>query len=130
MGDDVLMSEFEEVSSVIVNETGKDANIIMGVIIDENLAGKISVTIIATGLSKADNIESDFSFPRFDIASPSKSMKDETNYIAEPTPDDILKKLDLYKPEKNDVEADESNAEINRIKALRTDVPSFLKALD
>lgn len=130
IGEDLLMSEFEEVNSVIVNETGKDTNIFMGVIIDENMAGKIAVTIIATGVSKAESVENDFSFPSFDITSPTKTISDETSYVDEPTPEEILKKLDLYKPDKAEQTADEDSEEVNRIKALRTDVPSFLKALD
>jgi cell division protein FtsZ len=54
-GEDILMNEFADVSNVIVNETGKSANIIMGAILDPNMTGKISVTIIATGLDKANN---------------------------------------------------------------------------
>jgi cell division protein FtsZ len=56
-GSDILMSEFEEVSNVIVNETGKNANIFMGTIFDDTMAGKISVTIIATGLGKEEEVE-------------------------------------------------------------------------
>jgi cell division protein FtsZ len=51
-GHDILMSEFDEVSNVIVSETGKAANIIMGIILDDSMAGKIRVTINATGLDK------------------------------------------------------------------------------
>ncbi len=50
-GYDMKMSEFDEVSQVIINETGENANIIMGLVIDEKMTDKLSVTIIATGLS-------------------------------------------------------------------------------
>ena len=50
-GYDMKMSEFDDVSQVIINETGENANIIMGLVIDEKMTDKLSVTIIATGLN-------------------------------------------------------------------------------
>ncbi|MCD4650714.1 MAG: cell division protein FtsZ [Candidatus Cloacimonetes bacterium] len=49
-GYDMKTSEFDTISQVITNETGTDANIIIGLVIDEKMTEKISVTIIATGL--------------------------------------------------------------------------------
>ena len=53
-GLDMKMSEFDEVSQVITNETGTDANIIIGLVIDKEMTEKISVTIVATGLHSDD----------------------------------------------------------------------------
>jgi len=47
--DEVSMDEIEEITDYIQNEAGNTADIIWGTGVDESLANKISVTIIATG---------------------------------------------------------------------------------
>jgi cell division protein FtsZ len=47
--DEVLMEEFEQISSYIQNESGLTAELILGTSFDESLGNKISVTLIATG---------------------------------------------------------------------------------
>ena len=74
-GKDFKMSELEEVTSVIVNVTGSDANIIMGVIIDPNLEEKVSVTIIATGLQNITHQIRDFINIPQGITKPEKESK-------------------------------------------------------
>lgn len=128
-GSDILMSEFEEVSNVIVNETGNSANIIMGVILNDSMAGKISVTIIATGLAKEEEAGNVVDFiPPTPSAKPSNP---ETRKAPNDEISDILKRLNINDPS-NDAQRklNPSAEEPNRIQALRTDVPSFLKALD
>ena len=49
-GQDLKMSEVQEIMDLIENETGKDKNIFKGIIIDNEMEKKISVTAIATGL--------------------------------------------------------------------------------
>ncbi len=127
-GSDILMSEFEEVSNVIVNETGKNANIIMGTIFDDNMAGKISVTIIATGLAKEEETGKVVDFtPNIPVKKPgSESSKAANDEIS-----DILKRLNLNDPASDTQSKQAEGAdEPTRIQPLRTDVPSFLKALD
>ncbi len=46
---ELLMSEFEEISNYIQEETGFTAEMIIGTSYDESLADKLAVTIIATG---------------------------------------------------------------------------------
>ncbi|MCD4830163.1 MAG: cell division protein FtsZ [Candidatus Cloacimonetes bacterium] len=54
-GTDMLTKEFDAVSQVVVSEAGEEANVIVGLVVDETMSGKLSVTIIATGLqSEAD----------------------------------------------------------------------------
>ena len=129
-GEDILMSEVEEVSKVIVNETGSDANIIMGLIIEESMAGKVSVTLIATGLDKDKNErpENILEFPKF---SPSKSLEQP---IQTSSPNDeisnILKTLGINSQSSEEKPSTGNADDPTRIKPMRTDVPSFLKALD
>ncbi|MFA9212998.1 MAG: cell division protein FtsZ [Candidatus Methylacidiphilales bacterium] len=47
--EEVLMEEFEQISSYIQNESGLTAELILGTSFDETLGNKISVTLIATG---------------------------------------------------------------------------------
>ena len=128
-GEDILMSEFADVSNVIVNETGKGATIILGAILDPELTGKISVTIIATGLGKESLSGKIVDFPNFESPKIDQSKPEISASSIEDDVKDIFKTLGINKnmeEEKNTSSADDTN----RIKALRTDVPSFLKALD
>lgn len=50
-GYDMKLSEFEAVTSVVTNESGKDANIITGLVMSEDMIGSVRVTIIATGVT-------------------------------------------------------------------------------
>lgn len=127
-GEDILMSEFADVSNVIVNETGKGANIIMGAILDPNMTGKISVTIIATGLDKGSQGKNIMDFPSFET--PKETPKQEIP--AANTGNDIegiFKTLGINKADKEERSTTGAD-DPARIKSLRTDVPSFLKALD
>jgi cell division protein FtsZ len=45
----MTMEEFEEASTIIHEKVHEDANIIVGLVIDENLGDKIKITAIATG---------------------------------------------------------------------------------
>lgn len=54
IGNDMKFTEFEEIMSVVNTESGPAANIITGLVIDEEMTGKICVTIFATGLATKD----------------------------------------------------------------------------
>ncbi len=51
IGNDMRFTEFEEIMSVVNTESGPTANIISGLVVDEEMTGKIAVTIFATGLA-------------------------------------------------------------------------------
>jgi cell division protein FtsZ len=46
------MHEFEEALAIIQNEVTDEANIILGMVIDEKMEDEIRVTVIATGIGK------------------------------------------------------------------------------
>ncbi len=48
----MTMEEFEEASTIIHEKVHEDANIIVGLVIDENLGEKIKITAIATGFGE------------------------------------------------------------------------------
>jgi cell division protein FtsZ len=51
-GEDLSLHEVSEVSSVVHEAAGEDANIIFGAVIDPNMKGQIRVTVIATGIGR------------------------------------------------------------------------------
>jgi len=53
-GPDLGMHEFEEALSIIQKEVNEDANIILGMVMDESMMDEIRVTVIATGIGKAE----------------------------------------------------------------------------
>ncbi len=120
-GYDMKMSEFDEVMHVITNESGSDANIITGMIIDEAMTGKISVTIIATGLN---NKEVDFrknTLPMPELHHKSRSQEvDELNSIMQ-----RIKKAE----EKNTtvLPRSENIDDFNTYTQTKSDIPSFLR---
>ncbi len=128
-GPDIKMNEFEEVSSVIVNETGSSANIIMGVIIDPDMIGKVSVTIIATGLKT--NSDKIVDFPRVQIPAPAAPAKTQAakQPKVEDDIEDIFRVLNINQPNNKD-DNSRLGEETSRALNPRTDLPSFLKALD
>ncbi len=151
-GNDMKMSEFQEISNVVINETGTAANIITGLIFNEAMEGKISVTIIATGLknSMTDRIL-DINPPSWANQEPVKEPFRETRREASPKDDDrdppsppplqpvepeeeediesIFKRLNIS-PKQNLAPQERSREESTRLSTLRTDIPAFLRALD
>ena len=51
-GPDLGMHEFEEALSIIQKEVNEDANIILGMVMDDSMTDEIRVTVIATGIGK------------------------------------------------------------------------------
>lgn len=124
-GTDMKMSEFDEVSNVIVSETGSAANIIMGLIFSEAMNGKISVTLIATGLKRDESdISNVITFPKetphVTIHEPKKNDELE----------DIFARLKANQPESYQNETKPEIEEKTKFNPLRSDIPAFLKALD
>ncbi|MGV8073926.1 MAG: cell division protein FtsZ [Syntrophobacteraceae bacterium] len=58
-GQDLGMHEFEEVASVIQKEMDEEANIILGMSIDQNLGDEVMVTVIATGIGRMDQLKAE-----------------------------------------------------------------------
>jgi len=53
-GSNLTLHEVDEATGIIFEEAGKDANIIFGAVIDENMVDDIQVTVIATGFNPPD----------------------------------------------------------------------------
>jgi cell division protein FtsZ len=53
-GDDFSLVEVSEASTIIQEAAHEDANIIFGAVIDPKMAGKVKITVIATGFDRPD----------------------------------------------------------------------------
>jgi cell division protein FtsZ len=50
------MHEFEEVASIIHKEMDEEANIILGMSIDQSIVDEVRVTVIATGIGRIEQV--------------------------------------------------------------------------
>ncbi|HOD17602.1 MAG TPA: cell division protein FtsZ [Candidatus Cloacimonadota bacterium] len=118
-GPDMKMSELDEVSQAVISETGSNANIIMGLILDEEMKGKISVTIIATGLSCSEE-----QFRQLSSIHP-KPQESAIEDIGK-----ILSHLNYTEPKQAEAASDMNKDDTIPLSSIKTDIPSFLKAYD
>ena len=85
-GMDLAIDEVTQISSIIQEEAGEEAEIIFGAVHDPELEGRIRVTVIATGFDTADEekvIRPDFKRPR---AQPQARPQPREEPMAQPTP--------------------------------------------
>jgi cell division protein FtsZ len=67
---DLAIDEVSQISSIIQEEAGEDAEIIFGAVHDPGLEGKIRVTVIATGFDRPESVEEKVIRPDFAKAPP------------------------------------------------------------
>jgi cell division protein FtsZ len=85
-GMDLAIDEVTQISSIIQEEAGEEAEIIFGAVHDPELEGRIRVTVIATGFDSADEekvIRPDFKRPR---AQPRSRPQPREEPMAQPNP--------------------------------------------
>lgn len=78
-GTDITLPELDEAANTIKEEVGDDANIIFGSSFDDNLAGKIRVSIVVTGIS--DGTPKAEAQPRIKEASLIDQSYDDTAFV-------------------------------------------------
>ena len=78
--ENMTIHELNDASSIIYEEAGDDANVILGCVLDKDLTDEVRVTVIATGLN-GDNKREFNSIPH--IAKPSFTIdnKDNNDYL-------------------------------------------------
>ncbi|HIC63083.1 MAG TPA: cell division protein FtsZ [Gemmatimonadetes bacterium] len=130
-GMDLAIDEVTEISSIIQEGAGDEAEIIFGAVHDPDLEGKIRVTVIATGFDSAKNekvISSDF-----------QNSKPRSNTI--PNPEPMLPDLQIQIEEEDEalvgvaVASDEEVLPLNRFpervvssnQLLELDIPTFIR---
>ncbi len=130
-GMDLAIDEVTEISSIIQEGAGDEAEIIFGAVHDPDLEGKIRVTVIATGFDSVKNekvISSDF-----------QNSKPRSNTI--PNPEPMLPDLQIQIEEEDEalvgvaVASDEEVLPLNRFpervvssnQLLELDIPTFIR---
>jgi len=116
-GLDMLTNEFDAVSQVVVNEAGEEANVIVGLVVDEALTGKLSVTIVATGLQS----EADKQAPLPKLKPKSETEKNEQLDIIF----DRIRQADNISPE---IVEEALEVDTSRLMAHeKIDIPAFMR---
>jgi cell division protein FtsZ len=130
-GMDLAIDEVTEISSIIQEGAGDEAEIIFGAVHDPDLEGKIRVTVIATGFDSVKNekvISSDF-----------QNSKPMSNTI--PNPEPMFADLQIQIEEEDEalvgaaVASDEEVLPLNRFpermvssnQLLELDIPTFIR---
>jgi len=112
-GKDFKMDEFEIITREVGAKAGDDADIITGIIFEDEMEGKIKVTIIATGLSSPN----DHSFEVEPI-----------NITQEETPEDLTEMLKrIRSSESNDLNKKINRGHKDRSGSLQMDIPAFMR---
>ncbi|MFW2542556.1 cell division protein FtsZ [Primorskyibacter sp. 2E107] len=80
-GSDLTLFELDEAANRIREEVDADANIIVGSTLDDGMAGMMRVSVVATGIDAAADVNPDIPLPRRSLATPLPSQR-----LAEPAP--------------------------------------------
>ncbi len=107
-GNDLTMTEVQNIAQMIYENAGEDASIYKGVVIDETMEGSIKVTIVGTGLGR--------------VKEPPKAVKiDEFVQKTSPEAVSIIKKVEkIRKIDKGLRTVDDFNEE-------EYDIPTYLR---
>ncbi len=107
-GNDLTMTEVQNIAQMIYENAGEDASIYKGVVIDDDMEGKVKVTIVGTGLGK--------------VKEPPKTVKiDEFVQKTSPEAISIIKKVEkIRKIDKGLRTVDDFNEE-------EYEIPTYLR---
>jgi len=120
----MTMRELNDASNIIYQESGEDANVILGCVIDPGLSDEIRITVIATGLNNENH--PDFYDPYTENNLKNKYSLDSTIINEETTRDTEIDNI----LEKNNIESKntEDKDEKNIMKfGDDLDIPTFLR---
>ncbi len=82
-GSDMTLYEVDEAASRIREEVDGEANIILGATFDDELDGKIRVSVVATGLAPQANVETK---PQAEVRPAPASLRDQIENLDSPLP--------------------------------------------
>jgi len=113
--EDMTIHELNDASSIIYEEAGEDANVILGCVIDKSLTNEINITVIATGLN--DDV-----YPNF---FESNNSKEEYIIQNKTTNEDNI----IEDKKNNDNNVEENNTKEDDIMTFgeNLDIPTFLR---
>jgi cell division protein FtsZ len=120
VGNDMIFSEFDEIISVVNNETGNSTNTIIGLVHDEKMTGKICVTIFATGIADAHSEQNPTPPPLIHIKnSPTPDKDKDLN--------DILNGINKTESSCEDSSPRTRAKETNRSNSEEIEIPTFMR---
>ena len=76
-GENITLHEIDEATSIILEEAGESANIIVGAVIDPNMKDEIQVTVISTGFNTV-NMETEIN-KHIEKSVPTRTLQDLVN---------------------------------------------------
>ena len=122
-GDNITLHEIDEATSIILEEAGESANIIVGAVIDPNMKDNIQVTVISTGFNTM-NIESEIT-NEIEKTITTKDLQELVNKPLHAQKDNIITEQNKEDHQKTLVFDD--TQESPSIYEKRLDVPAFLR---
>ena len=121
--DNITLHEIDEATSIILEEAGESANIIVGAVIDPNMKDNIQVTVISTGFNTM-NIESEIT-NEIEKTVPTRDLQELVNKPLHAQKDNIITEQNKEDHQKKLVFDD--TQESPAIYEKRLDVPAFLR---
>jgi len=122
-GENITLHEIDEATSIILEEAGESANIIVGAVIDPNMKDDIQVTVISTGFNTM-NIETEIT-NKIEKSVPTRDLQELENKPLHAQKEDPINeenKADAQKPLVFD-----DTKEPPAIYEKRLEVPAFLR---
>ena len=122
-GENITLHEIDEATSIILEEAGESANIIVGAVIDKNMTEDIQVTVISTGFNTLDkNVRP---IEKIEKTVPTSDLQNLVNKPLHAQKVDHLH--DNSKKEKSEKLFFDDTKEAPEIYENRLEVPAFLR---
>ena len=121
-GDNITLHEIDEATSIILEEAGESANIIVGAVIDPNMKDDIQVTVISTGFNTISNHLDKSSIP--EKSTTTRELLDQVN---EPLHAQKENNLETASEEDDERLIFDDTTDSPAIYEKRLEVPAFLR---
>ena len=112
---DMTIHELNDASSIIYEEAGENANVILGCVIDKKLSDEVNITVIATGLN-------DDEYPAY-FKRETEDTEIKGKALIAPSETDTKKDEEIIKNEKENKEDEENLLTFGN----ELDIPTFLR---
>ena len=123
-GDNITLHEIDEATSIILEEAGESANIIVGAVIDPNMKDDIQVTVISTGFNTNTMSTDTETSNVIEKSVPTRELLDQVN---EPLQSQKENAPEAIKEEDNQRLIFDDTKDSPAIYEKRLEVPAFLR---
>ena len=121
-GDNITLHEIDEATSIILEEAGESANIIVGAVIDPNMKDDIQVTVISTGFNTMST-----DMETLNIAEKSVPTRELLDQVNEPLHSQKENSSEVVKEEDNQRLIFDDTKDSPAIYEKSFEVPAFLR---